>query len=83
MGSENTLFIQYICWVVFDSVNVGGMYRAGNIGVNDRTGLWLSPYPSDLAYWRSQHTQEYPTVSLFNLDEDPQVRLYAQITWGI
>jgi arylsulfatase A-like enzyme len=82
MGSENTLFIQYICWVVFDSVNVGGMHRAGNIGVNDQTGLWLSPYPSDLAYWRSQHTQEYPTVSLFNLDEDPQVRLYAT-SWPI
>ena len=73
LGSENTLFVQYICWVVFDSANVGGMARANQIGANDRTGLWLFPYKSDLAFWRRQHTAEYPTVSLFNLDEDPQV----------
>ncbi len=73
LGSENTLFIQYICWVFFDSYNVGGLRRAGEIGANTQTGLWLTPYRSDLAYWRSKHSTEYPTVSLFNLEEDPQV----------
>lgn len=29
-------------------------------------------YPSDLTKWSHKHTSIYPTVSLFNLDKDPQ-----------
>jgi len=63
----NTIFLQYILWVTCDSFNVGGLQSTQNVS----SGLMQDYFKSDLGYWKSRDGV-YPTVSLFNLEEDPQ-----------
>ncbi|XP_023326945.1 arylsulfatase B [Eurytemora carolleeae] len=68
--TQNTIFIQYILWVFIDSPNVGGLSSIRN--TRSDTNLMEKPYKTDLDYWRNQHSIEYPTIGLYNLEEDPQ-----------
>jgi len=68
---QNTIFLQYILWTVMESFNVGGLSKM-LIHNQTSTGLLKNPFPSQLDFWDEKHCSEYPTVSLFNLEDDPQ-----------
>jgi len=74
LGTENTLFEQYLFWIIFDSFNVGGLRRARASAGTTTTELHQVLYKSDLERFLTEQNKhpEYPLVSLFNLDEDPQ-----------
>jgi len=76
IGTENATFLHYYLWVLFDSYNVGGIHRVRTVAgaVHGKGQGILNPaYSSDLELYLSLQSSDptYPTVSLFNLEEDP------------
>jgi len=88
IGEENALFVKYMIWRVVESAQVGGIANlrtkaalsgSGKEGMFDfdrnqgvRTCEPMASFPSDLNFWRHHDSSDYPTVSLFNLEDDPQ-----------
>ena len=78
IGLENALFVKYIIWSAADSAHIGGLAKMKEArtlrGGNDLEAFshQVMSFPSNLSYWRQQHSAAYPTVSLFDLDTDPQ-----------
>eukprot|EP00091_Calanus_sinicus_P008959 TRINITY_DN21278_c0_g1_i1.p1 TRINITY_DN21278_c0_g1~~TRINITY_DN21278_c0_g1_i1.p1 ORF type:complete len:198 (-),score=25.69 TRINITY_DN21278_c0_g1_i1:25-618(-) len=73
VGKEDGLFLKYMFWMMCDSKYVGGLNDLPVASRNrDQSGLFQPMYKSDLSKWSEKHTAIYPTVSLFNLEEDPQ-----------
>ena len=68
--THNTIFMQYILWLFIDSQNIGGVKNIFTTRSDE--GLMQKPFPSDLEFWIKKHTSEYPTVGLYNLEEDPR-----------
>eukprot|EP00091_Calanus_sinicus_P007026 TRINITY_DN17893_c0_g1_i1.p1 TRINITY_DN17893_c0_g1~~TRINITY_DN17893_c0_g1_i1.p1 ORF type:complete len:170 (-),score=45.04 TRINITY_DN17893_c0_g1_i1:121-630(-) len=74
IGTENTIFAQYGLWMIFDSFNVGGLHRARTAAGSNTKEIRQELYQSDLAHYQKEQEADpqYPMVSLFNLDDDPQ-----------
>merc|ERR1711970_1629988 len=74
LGTENTIFEQYMIWSLFDSFNVGGLSRARTSAGSSTKDLHQAVYRSDLEHYVKEQEKhpEYPMVSLFNLEDDPQ-----------
>jgi len=74
IGTENTIFLQYFLWVVFDSFNVGGLHRVRSAAGRRTNKIEQELYKTDLPHYQAEQEKDpaYPVVSLFNLEEDPQ-----------
>lgn len=74
IGRDNNVFVQYLLWMIFDSHNVGGFHRFQNAAGSHTNDLMLTTYKSNLELFKKMHAEdsEYPLVSLFNLEDDPQ-----------
>ena len=63
------MFFKYLIWFRSNAYTIGGL---SNLPIFDQRGeIFRESFESKLEIMRGKHSEQYPTVSLYNLDKDP------------